>query len=242
MFVKQIIRMKKNFSLALAMLVIAVLPAMAQTADEIVNKHIEARGGLDKLRALQTMIVEGSMNQGGTDVNMKYYYAHNKATKVEFTAVGQTGYNIVTTTEGWIFNPFAGGSSAEPMPEAQLKDAQNSLDLPGSLIDYKAKGHTVEYLGKQSIQGVEYYKLKLTRNTGKVYTYYLDKNYLVSQVVSTNVGPNGETEVTTEFSDYRKTPEGYMIAFKRSNGNNEIIIDKVEINPKIDDSVFKPTN
>jgi len=231
--------MKKIYFL---LFTLAALTAHSQTADEIISKHIEARGGLEKLRALQTMIMEGSMVQQGTDVAMKYYYAHNKGTKVEFSAVGQTGYNIITPTEGWTFNPFAGGTSAEPMPEAQQKEQAGNLDLAGPLVDYKTKGHTVEYLGKQNIQGADFYKLKLTRKNGKVTTYYFDKNYLAAQVVTTALIQGSEQEVTTEYSDFRKTPEGYTIPFKRTSGGNEITFDKVEINPKIEDAVFKPSN
>ncbi len=216
--------------------------SIAQTADEIINKHLEARGGADKLRALQSMIMEGSMNQGGTDVQMKFYYVNNKATKVEFTAAGQSGYNIVTSTEGWVFNPFMGHSAAEAMPADALKDAQSQLDMQGPLLDYKAKGHKVEYLGKESVQGKEFYKIKLTRSSGKIITYYINKDYLVDKIVTTALSQGSEQEVTQEYSDYRKTPEGYMVAFKRTSATNEISFDKIEINPKIDDAVFKPSN
>ena len=118
--------MKKISSVfSLMTIVLFSLSTQAQTADEIISKNLEARGGIEKLRSLQTMTMEGSMNQGGTDIEMKFYYLQNKATKVEFTAMGQSGYNLVTSTEGWVFNPFAGNSSAEAMPEEALKDAQN---------------------------------------------------------------------------------------------------------------------
>lgn len=216
--------------------------SIAQTADEIINKHLEARGGADKLRALQSMIMEGSMNQGGTDVGMKFYFQQNKAIKVEFTAAGQSGYNIVTSTEGWLFNPFMGHSAAVVMTAEELKEAQSQLDMQGPLLDYKAKGHKVEYLGKESVQGEEFYKIKLTRASGKIVTYYINKDYLVTKSVTTALVQGSEQEVTQEYSDYRKTPEGYMVAFKRITSNNEISFDKVEINPKIEDSVFKPSN
>lgn len=243
MFVPQIIKMKK---ILLPLITIAFIlfsaSSRAQTADEIINKHLEARGGADKLRALQSMIMEGSMNQGGTDVQMKFYYVNNKAIKVEFTAVGKSGYNIVTSTEGWLFNPFIGHSAAVAMTAEELKDAQSQLDMQGPLLDYKAKGHKVEYLGKESVQGEEFYKIKLTRASGKIVTYYINKDYLVTKSVTTAFSQGSEQEVTQEYSDYRKTPEGYMVAFKRTSSTNEISFDKVEINPKIDDTVFKPSN
>ncbi len=234
--------MKKSLPLLLSFITVFTIPVLAQTVDEIINKHIEARGGIEKLRSLQTMTMQGTMVQGGVDVEMKYYYVQGKATKVEFTAAGQSGYNIVTDKGGWVFNPFMGHTAAEEMPADQLKDAQVQLDMQGPLLDYKVKGNTVEYLGKESSQGIEYYKLKLTRANGKVVTYYLDKNYLTSKTVSTALIQGTEQEVTAEYSDYRKTPEGLVIAFKRLSRGTEISFDKAEINPKIDENVFKPSN
>lgn len=222
-----------------AFLLFASLGLKAQTADEIIARHIEARGGADKIRALQSMVTHGVMNQGGVDVDMNFTYVHDKAYRVDFTAAGQSGYNVVTTKEGWFFNPFMGHTEPQAMEADQLKEAQAQLDMQGPLFDYKAKGNKVEYLGKESAQGAEFYKVKLTRASGSVVTYYFDKNYLTAKTVSTAVVEGNEQEVITEYEDYRKTPEGYMIAYKRINRGTEINLDKVEINSKVDESLFK---
>lgn len=232
--------MKKIWLVFIATTFIGTI-ANAQTADELINKYVEARGGADKVKAMQTMVMEGSMNQGGVDVNMKYTSVHNKGTRVDFTAMGQSGYNIITTTEGWAFNPFGGGS-VEPIEGDQLKDAQAGLDIQGGLFDYKAKGNTVEYKGKETVEGKECYKLKLTRSSGKSVTYYLTSDYLLYRSVSLNTTDNGEVEVITEYSDYRKLPNGYTLPFARKSGANEITFDKIEINVPVDEKVFKPNN
>lgn len=232
--------MKKIWLVFLATTFTALV-ANAQTADEIVNKYVDARGGAEKLKALQSMVMEGSMSQQGVDVVMKYTSVHNKGTRVDFTAMGQSGYNIISTTEGWAFNPFGGGE-VQAIEGAQLKEAQAGLDLQGPLFDYKAKGHTVEYQGKESIDGKEYFKLKLTRAGGKSTIYYLNSDYLLFRSVSTNTTDNGDVEVVTEYGDYRKLPNGYTVAFIRKSGANEITFDKIDINPTVDEKVFKPNN
>ncbi len=232
--------MKKIIPLIISAMLL-VTASFAQTADEIVNKHLEARGGVEKLRALQSLTMEGSMNQGGVDIAMKYYYLSNKATKVEYTAMGQTGYNIVTSTAGWVFNPFNGQASAEEMAPDQLKEAQAGLDLV-PLLDYKSKGYTVESMGKENIQGADYYKLKLTRSNGKSVLYYLDNKFLLFRSIST-VNANGtDMEMITDYSDYKTTPEGYVFPYRRNSGQTDISFDKIEINPKLDEAIFKPTN
>ncbi|MBC7850390.1 MAG: hypothetical protein H7Y31_11680 [Chitinophagaceae bacterium] len=234
--------MKKSY-LLLVLFVGCYFPSVSQTVDEIIDRHVQARGGKEKLAALKSMIMEGNMNQQGTDIAMKYYYLTNKATKVEFSVAEQTGYNLVTDKGGWTFNPFAGNTEPTAIPEAQLKDLQGTLDIVGPLIDYKAKGNSIEYLGKQNVQGVDYYKLKLTRANGKVATYLLDKEYRIYQTTTTTKMADGsDQETVTEYGDYRVIPEGYLIAFKRISGSTEIFFDKVTINPVIEESVLKPQN
>ena len=233
--------MKKSFSLILTFITLFLIKGQAQTADEIINKHNEARGGIEKLRALQSMIRQGTMVQGGVNTEVKYYYIQGKAMKLEFTSAGQSGYSILTEKGFWYFNPSM-PSLEVGYTEDQLKDALSGIDLQGPLVDYKTKGSTVEYLGKENSQGLEYYKLKLTRANGKTETYYLDKNYLIAKLVATTLVQETEKEVTTEYSDYRKTPEGYVISFKVVDRGLATSFDKVDINPKIDDSIFKPSN
>ena len=182
------------------------------------------------------------MVQVSTNVEMKYYFVQGKAMKMEFTSAGQSGYNIITEKGNWIFNPSLPYTYEVEYTEDQLKDVQSNLDFQGPLVDYKSKGNTVEYLGKENSQGLEYYKLKLTRANGKTWTYYLDKNYLIAKLVTTTPAQEMEKEVTTEYSDYRKTPEGYVISFKVVDRGLVTNFNKVEINPKIDESVFKPSN
>ncbi len=234
--------MKRKAILTVATLLFSVTALLAQTADDIVAKYMEARGGADKLKGLQSLILEGTMTQQGVDVTMKFTHVQGKAMRVEFTAMGQTGYNIITNTEGWVMNPFGGGGGAEALPEEQVKAGQGQLDIQGPLVDYKTKGNTVEYLGKVSEQGAEFHKLKLTRQGGNVTFYYLDDKYLLVKAVTSMKVQGNDTEIITEYSDYRKTPDGLVFAYKRNNNGNEISFEKVEVNPKIDEAVFKPGN
>lgn len=233
--------MKKNL-LGLCLLLLSCVFVKAQTADEIIAKHIEARGGMEKLKALQSLVLEGTMQQQGVDVSMKFFYMQNTASRVEFTAMNQTGYNIITTTNGWSMNPFTGNDALVALPEEAVKEAQVQLDIQGPLVDYKDKGSKVEYLGRESVQGADMFKLKLTRANGKSILYYLNKDYLVAKSVSTATVNGNEQEVITEYSDFKKTPEGYTLAFHRINANADITFDKIIINSKLDDTLFKPSN
>lgn len=217
--------------------------AFAQTADEIVAKNLDARGGLAKINAMESVVMSGSLNQNGTDVAMKFIVVQNKGSRVEYSVMGQTGYSIVTPTAGWSFNPFQGATEPTSLTPEQVKESQLQLDLQGPLVDYKTKGNKIEYLGKETVEGKECLKLKLTRSNGKTAIYFFDSNYNAIRTIVTVTGQDGnDQEITSDFSDFRKTPEGYTFAFKRIIPQGEINFDKFEVNVKVDDSQFKPGN
>ncbi len=233
---------KKMLSLLVITLSFANIVS-AQTADDVINKHLEARGGLARLKALESIVMTGSLNQNGTDVSMKFVVAQNKGTRVEFSVMGQTGYSIVTPTAGWNMNPFMGATEPTALTPEQLKEAQTQLDIQGPFVDYKAKGNKIDYLGKETVEGKECFKIKLTRANGKTATYYFDNTYNNVRTINTVTGQDGsDQEITTDYSDFRKTPEGYTIAYKRTIPQGEINFDKIEINTKIDEAQFKPGN
>ena len=234
--------MKKITGLLASLFLLTVVNSQAQTVDEIVSKHIEARGGIDKIHSLKTLILEGNMSQMGNDIGMKFYQSNNTALKVEFTLADQTGYNIVTTTKGWVYNPFAGNTAATPLPEDQLKMVQPSLDIQGPLVDYNSKGIKIELIGKEKVNNVDCFKLKITRPNAKTATYYLDDKYLIVKTITTTLANGEEMEMETEYSDYRKTPEGQLLSFKRVSSTGEITFSKIQVNPVIADDVFKPSN
>lgn len=231
--------MNKKLLTFLSAGLLAMSTLMAQTIDDIINKHIEARGGLEKLKTLQSAVMEGSMNQAGNDVIIKIYVVNNKAYKTEFSVMGQTGYSIITNTEGWSFSPFGGATSPTPIPAEQVKESQYGLDMVGGFVDYKAKGNKVEYLGKETIDGKECFKVKLTRPNGKIVTYFFDSNYYIARTIINGTVNGQEQEVTTDYSDYRKTPNGFLFAYRRILPQGEMIFTKIEVNTKIDDAVFK---
>lgn len=235
--------MKKIAGFTTLFLLLAIITGThAQTVDEIVNKHIEARGGLDKIHSLQSLSMEGTLVQMGNEVEIKYYQVHNKGMKIEFSLMDQSGYSIITPTAGWSYNPFAGNTAAESIPEDQVKLSQISLDLHGPLVDYQSKGNKVEYLGKEKVNGADCYKMKVTRSSGKTGLYYLDAGYMLVKSVTPSLVNGAEQEVTTEYSDYRKSPEGYLVAYKRSSAIGDITFSKVTFNPVLADNVFKPSN
>ena len=235
--------MKQMKHMALGLVAFLITGSVfAQSVDEIVNKHIDAIGGAANWKKVNSMRMEANVSAQGMDVPVIISQVHNKASKQEYTVMNMTGYSIITTEGGWNFNPFMGQTAPEPMTADEVKAGQEQLDLQGELLDYKAKGHTVEMMGKEDVDGTECYKLKLTRKSGRESIYLIDpKTYYIVRSVSKMTLNGQEQSMTVNMSNYQKLPEGIVVAFTMENGSAPapINITKVEVNPKIDDAVFK---
>ena len=212
----------------------------AQTADEIIASHIAAIGGADAWKKVNSVKLEGTMQVQGATVSMIQTVLHGKGNRQDISVMGMNGYMIVAPTSGWNFMPFNGQTAPEALTAEDVAEAQADLDAQGNLIDYATKGHTVEYLGKDDVEGTETHKLKVNLKSGKSETMFFDaKSYLLIRLISTQKANGKEAEVTTNFSNYEKLPEGILIAKSITLPFGEMNITKVTINGPVDESIFK---
>jgi len=221
-------------------LVAGTFIAKAQTADEIITKYVDAIGGAANWKKVNTVKMEGTMQVQGATVNMKQTISHNKGNRQDISLMGMNGFMIITPTAGWNFMPFNGQAAPEAMTAEDVAEAQADLDAQGNFVDYAAKGHTVEYLGKDDVEGTECYKIKLNLKSGKTETDYFDtKSYLLIRTVAIQKANGKEAEVTTNFSNYEKLPEGILVPKSITLPFGEMNITKITINGPVDESIFK---
>jgi outer membrane lipoprotein-sorting protein len=232
--------MKKILSFLTLILVLSS-SMVAQTADEIITKHIAARGGLDKLKSLQTMKMEATISIQGMDIPIKIFAADKKAFKLEMIVMDNMGYQLVTSTKGWTYLPFQGHTEPQEMKAEDVAAAQGQLDMQGPLVDYQSKGIKVEYTGKETVEGKPCSVLKITRANGLKGVFYLDDKFLILKKTET-VKVNGQdVEQSVTYHTYQTSPEGYVYATSWTSANGgEINVTKFEPNAKIDEAVFKP--
>ena len=217
--------------------------AVAQTADDIINKNITAMGGLDKLNSIKTVYQEDSVSAGGVKFPVKVWAVNKKAMRAEFTVMGMTGFQIQRTDSGWGFAPFQGQTTPEPMTADEVKKGQSDLYVTDAFVNYKDKGFKVTYEGMDDVQGSQAYKLKVTVSDSVSETYFIDPDtYYVIQVKS-KVTVNGKVNESTETrSDYKKTGDGYVFPMETASSNfGNVKTYTVKVNTPIDNSVFSPS-
>ncbi len=219
--------------------------AWAQTADEIIDKHLQAMGGKDKLKAVQTERISGKMTLGqGMEAPFTMEMARPNKMRMEFTIQGMTGIQAFDGKTGWSVMPFMGKTEAEAMPEEDAKRMEEQADIDGLLLDYKEKGRQVEYTGKEDLEGTPVHKLKVTQKNGDVIHVYIDaEQYLQLKQAGKTKIRGQEVESETVFGDF-KTVDGLVVPHsieQKAAGmpaGMVMTISKVEINPSLTESRF----
>lgn len=228
-----------------ASLLLLPLTAAAQTADEIVTKVLAARGGVARIKAVQSQRISGTINFGGS-AEGPFLVELKRPGKmhIEVTVQGQTLIRSFDGKSGWIINPFADHKDVQPMSAEDIRNIADESDFDGPLVDYKEKGNHVELVGKEDIEGKSAYRLKLTSKKGETRSYLFDAaSYLLVRWEGTR--KIGEKEIPWEslFRDYRDV-SGLQYAFEIDSDapgteqSQKIIANKIEVDPQIEEAHF----
>ena len=217
------------------------------TVDELVAKNVAAKGGADALRALQSVRLTGKLLVNEGQIQLAYVETKKRpgAIRDEVTLQGMTAIQAYDGAQGWKVSPFQGRKDPEKMSADDTKSLMEDADIEGPLVDWKAKGSTVEYLGTEDVDGTPAHKLKVVRKNGDVTFVYLDPDaFLEIRKISQRVEQGAQVEVETDVSDYEKVAGVYLPFSIESGRKNDpdkqkIVIDKAEPNVSVDDAIFK---
>jgi hypothetical protein len=213
--------------------------AQAQTVDEVINKHIAALGGKENLGKIQNVVMEGTLSVQGIDVSITTTEVNNKLNRQDITAMGKPGFDMMTDKEGWTYLPFNGMQKPEPKTAEEVKKGQSDLDIAGPLVDYAAKGHKVELLGKEDVNGTQCYKIKAMLAGGKDMTFFIDPaSSLIIRVKSKEKVNGQEADVQTDFADYKEV-EGVKMPYSITVAFGTIFISSIKFNQAIPESAYK---
>jgi hypothetical protein len=219
--------------------------ANARAVDALVARNIAARGGAEAWRAVSSLRLTGRMDLG-QGMHVPYVLDQKRPGKMclEFVFDEETAVQCADGNSGWKLAPFRGRTTPEPMTEAELRETADTADLYGLLYDYAARGHVVELLGREPVDGRDAIKLKVTLPRGGVRWLYLDaETALEVRLEALRKVAGREYRVITSFSDWQET-DGLLIAHRQetlTEGDKEahfLTVESVSVNPPLDDSRF----
>jgi hypothetical protein len=231
--------------LSLALVLMAVsTPARAQTADELIQKYIAARGGAAKLAAITSVRIVRTYGTFGANIPVTITKKRAGLYRTDQALAGRpTVARGLDHLGAW---ESVNGKVTERPADQALELRELDGDFDGFLVDYKAKGHTVEYVGREKAGGVDTYKLKVTLKSGAVRYVYLDAaTFLERKQEGTMTLPDGKVPVILTFGDWRDV-EGVKFPFAIDEERVSfppqtfaIYTERIELNPPVDEAMFK---
>lgn len=220
----------------------------AQNLDEIISKHITAMGGAEKLSRLSSMRITAEMDIMNMKVPITTTIVQNKGFRSETVIQGMTIVQAVNGNSGWAINPMSGQTKAVALPEEAVKSMISETDLTG-LYNYKEKGYTLALDGEEDLAGAKVYKVTMTLKNGIRRTNYISKDtfYILKIIVQTSINGQDIKSENTQ-SDFRQV-DGIFYPFTSEvitsampGATMAIKIGTLEVNPKIDESIFAMPN
>lgn len=208
------------------------------SVDDIVALSIEARGGMARIRGLQTVRMSGAaLLNGQIQAAVRIVGKRPNLTRLEMDLNGATLVQGFDGRTAWLVNPMTGTGQPQEAPEARSRELRIHTDMDGLLVDYKTKGRTVGLDGTEDVAGSPAWKLKVTEKDGGVDYVYIDtKTHLMVKSGSEHMG------TSTLLSDYR-TVNGLVMPFRieQTSGQGAMVmtLDKLETNVPVDDALFR---
>ena len=230
--------------LSSVVLLLSPLSMVAQTVDEIIAKNIQAHGGMEKLKAVQSIRTTGKFNQGSFRAGFLQENKRPDKVREEFVIQGLVQIQAYDGKTGWQISPFGGRKDPELMSQDDVKSLQIDADIDGPMVNYKEKGHKAELLGHDAVEGTDCYKVKLTLKNGDVRYYFLDVDSFLEIKMENQSNIRGAVVFTENFyGDYEQVnglyfPFAFESARKGSPERAKFTVEKVELNVPLDDSLF----
>jgi hypothetical protein len=227
-------------------LFVACTAAHALTASELVAKNIEAKGGADALKAVQSVRREGRLVVNGGQFVLGVLETKQRPESIRFEASlqGLTQVQAYDGKEGWRIDPFGGRKDPERMPADDVKEMIEDASIDGALIDAASRGGKVEYLGTEDVDGTAAHKLKVTQQDGGVQYFFLDPDYFLEIRIESQRTVRGVKRTTvTELGNYEKVggvywPLSVETGTKGSSDPAKFEYDAAEVNVDIAPGYF----
>ena len=230
-------------------LALVARPAAAITAEEVVAKNVEARGGAAALASLKNLRRTGRFVIPGASLQITISDMRERPGRVrqEATYQGLTQVQAWNGEKGWQIQPFEGRKEPALMSEDDAKPFRLAADFDGPWVDAKVKGHSVEYMGTEDVDGTLAHKLRVRLKWGGDVTVWIDPDtWMVIRDLQTTLVRGAEQQTETDYGDYEKVGGVYVPMSEESGPRNapsaskvKSVYDKAEANVSAPKDAFE---
>jgi outer membrane lipoprotein-sorting protein len=222
----------------------AETPDDGMTAETLVEKNLEAKGGKEKIESVESARIQGKMNMQGMEAPFTLEWKAPDMMRMEMSLQGMTLVQAFDGETGWMINPFMGKTAPEKMSDDDAEMFKDQAEFHGPLVDYQEKGYTLTYEGEEDVEGTPTYKLKVVKPSGEEIVLYLDQEYFLEIKQDGKRTVRGqEIESSAAVGDYKEV-DGLVMAHSLDvtggggPGSMNMTFENVELNPELSDDEF----
>ena len=187
--------------------------ATPPSAEEIVAHNVEARGGAARLAALTSLERTGRVVVPGLNLALTVRELKTRAGQYreDVTLQGLTQVQAYDGHRAWQVQPFQGRKDPSLMSDDEAKGLAQSADIELPFVDAKRKGHVVENLGVEDIDGTQAYKLRVKLKSGNEATFWIDPDsWMVIRELDRQMIRGAEQLTETDYGEYEKVGGVYV--------------------------------
>jgi outer membrane lipoprotein-sorting protein len=221
------------------------LPAGAQTVDELIARNLEAKGGLERIKSVETLRMTGRTTVApGIEAPFVMEIKRPNRMRMDVTVRGETMTQAFDGKTGWQVAPVEGKAEPRLLPPQATRGMEEQADFYGPLVDARAKGLEIEYAGLVKLDTGEAHRLELTTKSGEKRSVFLDAKTCLEVRGEATITAGGRTmTMINVIGDYRKV-DGLVLAHRMESGPRgapermRMTIERIELNVPIDDRRF----
>ena len=215
-----------------------------QNIDDIIDKHVQAMGGKEKMDSLKTLMIEGTFRVEEYELPLKAYLSHNIGERFDVSILKTSGFIIVTPDNGWQYLPFQGMKEPQPLKTGEKELYLTLIDLQGPLYNHAKKGNKINLEGLETIEDNVCYKMQVLLKSSQQLTVYVDtvSYYIVKTTIKNNMDGGNPPMIENLFGNFQKTADGYILPNAMTLGPGKMFIRKVIVNAPIAPSKFDPVS
>lgn len=239
-----ITHLSKSLLIILSLACFPCKKGIAQDAQELIRKHIEAVGGEKNWDKIKTVKVEGVVEMEGMQINTTKHVIKGKAWRNDMVFEGKTQsfknnkfFVTILNNQGWKYLPDSKDDKPEVLLPVEVSLYKEDMDFEDPFIHYQDKGTKISYFSKENILNEDYYKLAFTYASGKQeYVYLREKDMMIAK----RVLYNSDAEDMKEYNYYEKQTGGIVYPKQIQTGIGVIHIKTIQLNPVIEEKLFQP--